>query len=110
MRFERELEVAVDLARRAGAGLLSRRARAALDVRHKAGGEIVTAADLEADALIRAGLSAAFPDDEVVTEEAPPGRGRRSAARLWVVDPIDATRDYARGGDEFVVSIGLVQD
>jgi myo-inositol-1(or 4)-monophosphatase len=109
MPFERELETAAELARRAGEVLLARRG-GALDVQHKAGGEIVTAADLEADAVIRAGLAEAFPDDEVVTEETPPGHGRRSAPRLWVVDPIDATRDYARGGDEFSVSIGLTQD
>jgi myo-inositol-1(or 4)-monophosphatase len=104
--LSRELDVAAALAREAGALLLDLRGRP-LDVRHKAGGEIVTAADLAADAHIRAGLARAFPGDALVSEEATAREDRAAQRRLWIVDPIDATRDYARGGDEFVVSIGL---
>jgi myo-inositol-1(or 4)-monophosphatase len=105
--FARELEVASRLARDAGALLLRLRGDG-LQVSHKADGEIVTAADLEADALIRAGLTEAFPDDALVSEESATGGDRLAAGgRVWIVDPIDATRDYAAGGDEFSVSIGL---
>jgi myo-inositol-1(or 4)-monophosphatase len=104
--FSRELEVASRLARDAGALLM--RLRGVAEVSHKADGEIVTAADLASDALIRAGLEMAFPEDALVSEESPTGGDRQAVGgRVWIVDPIDATRDYAAGGDEFSVSIGL---
>ncbi|MFL5264704.1 MAG: inositol monophosphatase family protein [Anaeromyxobacteraceae bacterium] len=106
MNLTRELAVASRLAREAGDLLM--RLRGVAEVSHKHDGEIVTAADLESDRLIRAGLVEAFPDDALVSEEAPTGGDRLAeGGRAWIVDPIDATRDYASGGDEFSVSIGL---
>jgi myo-inositol-1(or 4)-monophosphatase len=101
-----ELEVAARLAYEAGA-LLLRLRHGGLDVRHKDGGEIVTSADLAADAMIRAGLAAAFPGDALVSEEAPAAGERLASPRVWIVDPVDATREFAAGGDAFAVSIGL---
>jgi myo-inositol-1(or 4)-monophosphatase len=102
----RELEVAADLAYQAGA-LLLRLRDGGLDVRHKDGGEIVTSADLAADAIIRAGLAAAFPGDALVSEETATAGDRLASRRVWIVDPVDATREFAAGGDAFAVSIGL---
>jgi myo-inositol-1(or 4)-monophosphatase len=104
-----ELSVAEDLARRAGRIALDHRARgvAKLD---KGGGQLVTAADLEIDAFLREELARAFPGDSVVSEEAPSPAGRTAAHRLWIVDPIDSTSDFAAGGDEFSISIGLAVD
>ena len=107
--LERELDAAVRLAVRAGA-VLRRRRGPDLPTSQKANGEIVTAADHEADALIRAGLSAEFPDDAIYSEESEDSPARLAARRTWIVDPIDATSDYASGGDEHCVSIGLAID
>jgi fructose-1,6-bisphosphatase/inositol monophosphatase family enzyme/glutathione synthase/RimK-type ligase-like ATP-grasp enzyme len=104
--IERELGVAVQLALEAGAVLRSHRA-GPLAVSHKPGGEPVTPADLEADRLIRDGLAAAFPGDAVFSEETPDSPARLAHDRVWIVDPLDATSDYAAGGDEHCVSIGL---
>jgi myo-inositol-1(or 4)-monophosphatase len=98
--------VASELASRAGAVLLRHR-EAGVVSGEKAGGELVTAADLEADALIRAGLARAFPDDAVLSEEAADSPRRLSSSRTWIVDPIDGTEDYASGGAEHGISIGL---
>jgi myo-inositol-1(or 4)-monophosphatase len=103
---ERELHIAEALARRAGRLVLEHRARG-VEVGAKAAGQLVTAADLAADALLREGLASAFPGDAILSEEAPSPPGRASARRLWIVDPIDATSDFVGGGDEFAVSIGL---
>jgi myo-inositol-1(or 4)-monophosphatase len=73
----------------------------------KAGGELVTAADLEADAVLRSGLAAAYPADGLLSEETPPEPGAATSGRLWIIDPIDGTSDYAAGGDEHAISIGL---
>jgi myo-inositol-1(or 4)-monophosphatase len=104
-----ELDVAQRLARHAGDAV--RRCRARGFTRDRKGtGELVTAADLEADAIICEGLRRAFPDDAVLSEEAPDSGRRLSRRRVWIVDPLDGTRDFARGGDEHAVSIGLAID
>jgi myo-inositol-1(or 4)-monophosphatase len=94
------------LALEAGA-VLRRHRTGPLEVRRKASGEVVTAADLEADACIRAGLAAAFPADAVFSEEAEDTPARLASDRVWIVDPLDSTSNFTEGGDEYSVSIGL---
>lgn len=78
-------------------------------VEHKAGGEgPVTLADHRADAVIRHGLAAAFPGDAVLSEETPDDLRRLSHHRLWLVDPLDGTRQFVERVGEFAVMIGLV--
>jgi 3'(2'), 5'-bisphosphate nucleotidase len=103
-----ELEVAIDLARAAGAEVVKLRDSGALDVEMKAGNEPVTIADRAASTLIVAGLAARFPADPVISEELPPAPGALGSPRLWLVDPIDGTKDFIRGSDGFSVMIGLV--
>ena len=104
--LDRELETARGLALAAGAILLRHRA-GAVAVAHKARGEVVTAADVESDAAIRSGITAAFPDDVVFSEEALDPPGREARPRLWIVDPLDGTSTFIAGGDAYAVSIGL---
>jgi 3'(2'), 5'-bisphosphate nucleotidase len=78
-----------------------------LDVQSKPGNEPVTAADHAASALIVARLRAAFPDDVILSEEVPDDRSRLGRDRVWMVDPIDGTRDFIMGFEGFVVMIGL---
>ena len=106
MPLAREAAVATDLARRAGAVVLHYR-HPDLEVSHKALGEPVTRADREANDLIVAGLRAAFPADAVLSEESAAVGEYRTAARAWMVDPLDGTRDYVRGLPGFAVMIGL---
>jgi 3'(2'), 5'-bisphosphate nucleotidase len=102
----RELAVALDLARRAGVDVVRMR-QGELGVELKPGDEPVTLADRHASALIVAGLTAAFPDDVVISEELADDARRLTARRVWYVDPIDGTKDFIRGGDGFAVMIGL---
>jgi 3'(2'), 5'-bisphosphate nucleotidase len=104
--LDRETAVAVDLARRAGAIVLRHRAPG-IQVEHKAHDEPVTRADRESNELILAGLRAAFPDDAILSEESAAIGEWRTAARTWMVDPLDGTRDYVRGLPGFAVMIGL---
>jgi hypothetical protein len=110
--YDREIEIASQLARAAGALAVAIRDRgpAALGVEHKAGDEPVTVADRAASDLIVAGLAAAFPDD--VRRQRGVGRrpGAAGASRVWFVDPIDGTKDFIRGTDGFAVMIGLCVD
>jgi 3'(2'), 5'-bisphosphate nucleotidase len=109
MQFERELTVAIDLARRAGAAILGFYGDGA-DVEWKVGNEPVTDADKAANALIVEHLAIEFPDDGILAEETPDTKGRLSHERLWVVDPMDGTKEFIKRNGEFSVMIGLAID
>jgi 3'(2'), 5'-bisphosphate nucleotidase len=105
--WQRELEIAERLARQAGA-VIRRYHGTDVAVDKKAGNEPVTRADREASELIVGGLSLAFPDDVVISEEAPDDPRRLDPeARVWFVDPLDGTADFIRGRAGFAVMIGL---
>jgi 3'(2'), 5'-bisphosphate nucleotidase len=105
--LEHELSLAIVLARRAGA--LTRGLHASgIPVEHKPGDEPVTQADRDANALIVAALAAAFPGDGLLSEELPDDGSRLAAARVWMVDPLDGTKDFIRGDSGFATMIGLV--
>ncbi len=102
--------LATELATQAGAAILQVR-RNGFDVLRKADRSVVTAADHAAEAIIVAGLRAATPDIPVIAEEeVAAGRITAPSAQFWLVDPLDGTRDFAGGSDDFAVNIGLVRD
>jgi 3'(2'), 5'-bisphosphate nucleotidase len=103
----RELEVAKRLAQEAGAHVLALR-RAGVAVDQKQDASPVTQADREADALIVDGLRSAFPTYGVLSEEAPDDGSRRTRERVWMIDPIDGTKDFIRGDAGFACMIGLL--
>lgn len=94
MAWEREIEVCRELARRAGELALEHAARG-VEREDKSDDSPVTVADRECERLIVSGLRAAFPDDGILGEEGASDAGR--SGRLWLVDPIDGTRDFLRG-------------
>jgi 3'(2'), 5'-bisphosphate nucleotidase len=79
-------------------------------VTYKAGGEPVTEADLAANVLIVNRLAQEFPGDAILSEELPDDGSRLQRPRVWMVDPIDGTRDFIRGKPGYVVMIGLCLD
>jgi 3'(2'), 5'-bisphosphate nucleotidase len=101
-----ELEVALELAREAGAEVVRIRGDGQLAVELNPGDEPVTIADRRASEMIVAGL-ARF-GDPIISEESPVPSGAMAAPRHWFVDPIDGTKDFIRGSDGFSVMIGLV--
>jgi 3'(2'), 5'-bisphosphate nucleotidase len=107
--YEREVETAAAIAREASdlvRGYHGKR----LTVEIKGDDEPVTEADHAANALIVARLEAAFPEDVILSEEIPDSGERLGRSRVWMVDPIDGTRDFVRGDSGFVVMIGLAVD
>ena len=104
------LNLAAELAERAGAEILAIRRRG-FQVERKQDHSVVTEADRAAEAIIVAGLRGALPDCVVVAEEeAASGRVEAAAPAFWLVDPLDGTREFTNGGDDFAVNIGLVRD
>ena len=69
---------------------------------------LVTNADHEADRIIREGLRHAFPDHAILTEESGLD-GSPSAEFMWVVDPLDGTRAFAKGVPGYSVMVGLLK-
>ncbi|QDH70801.1 3'(2'),5'-bisphosphate nucleotidase CysQ [Marilutibacter alkalisoli] len=81
-------------------------------VQHKDDRSPLTAADLAAHRCILAGLEALTPDIPVLSEESAhevATAERRSWTRLWVVDPLDGTREFIKRNGEFTVNIALVE-
>ncbi len=74
----------------------------------KRGGDPVTEADQTIDAMLREMLPR--HDEGWLSEETVDDTRRLSASRVWVVDPVDGTREFVDGIPEFCVSIGLVED
>ena len=97
-----DVDLARSIAEEAGALLLAIRDRGT--ERGKALGD---AGDREANALILDRLRAARPDDFILSEESIDDTARCAAERVWIVDPLDGTRDYAEGLDDWAVHIGL---
>ncbi len=104
-----ELAFARGLALAAGA-VVMRRFEGRYDVADK-GGQPVTDADREANALIVDALAERWPEDAILAEESPVTSDRwRSADRCWVIDPLDGTSDFVKGREGFAVMIGLLVD
>ena len=79
-------------------------------VEHKADSSPVTEADLAANEVIVAGLTALTPDWPVLSEEGdpPPFAVRQQWQRYWLVDPLDGTREFIKGNGEFTINIALI--
>ena len=87
-----------------------RRAREGFRTWEKVPGSPVCDVDLEIDALVRERLNALDPAIGWLSEETADDPARLALGRVWVVDPIDGTRDYVRGRTGWSVSIALVED
>ncbi len=79
-------------------------------VQTKADESPVTKADLAADEVIYAGLRAAMPDIQIVTEEMATSHGGDRAAQFILVDPLDGTKEFVKRGGDFTVNIALIEN
>jgi len=70
----------------------------------------LTEADLAAHTAIVRAIGATFPHDFVLSEENADTRVRGTSSRVWIVDPIDGTKEFIAGIPEYAVSIGLCVD
>jgi myo-inositol-1(or 4)-monophosphatase len=114
-RSAEELEFAIALAARAGEILMDRYERLER-IDYKSARDVVTEADHISEELIIESILAYHPADAILAEESgehhaiageAPTSGR---GRVWVIDPLDGTVNYANGIPFFCVSIGLVVD
>jgi len=97
--------IAGALARGAGELLLRVRADAGPDRLGSAG--LKDEGDRRAQEFLARELSARFPGDAVLSEEAADSDGRLTADRVWIIDPLDGTREFSEGRHDWAVHVAL---
>ena len=102
---ETDEQLAERLATEAGAILLDLRARG--DLEGKALGK---AGDEQANAMLCREIRAARPADALLSEEEKDNVARCGQSRVWIVDPLDGTREYGEGRDDWAVHVALAVD
>ncbi len=106
IELQSRLEAALRLAAEAGAlALRLRPAPGAASASLKGVQDWLTEADGAVESFLSGALARLFPEDGFQGEETGKGRAGR---RMWVVDPIDGTSNYARGGTRWCISVGLI--
>jgi 3'(2'), 5'-bisphosphate nucleotidase len=105
------LDATVSLTRRVGSLLAGMQSSDGLNAQSKLDGSPVTRADRAAHDMLVGALPEIAPLP-VVSEESGPEESaeRLRCARVWIVDPLDGTRDYLRGSSEFTVNVALVEN
>jgi myo-inositol-1(or 4)-monophosphatase len=106
----RELALARKAARVAGEILRGYWKRAGLKVGSKGHDNPVTQADLEADSALKKLLRDPFPAYGWLSEETADNDDRLTCRRVWIVDPLDGTKEFINGIPEFSVAIALIED
>jgi myo-inositol-1(or 4)-monophosphatase len=106
----RELALAKKAARAAGEILRGYWRRGGYEIGSKGHDNPVTAADLEADRAIKKLLRDPFPAYGWLSEETADNDDRLKCRRVWIVDPLDGTKEFIKGIAEFAVAIALVED
>lgn len=102
---ESDARLAERLATEAGRILLDLRLRG--DLEGKALGQ---AGDEAANAMLCRELRGARPDDAILSEEEKDSAARLSNRRVWIVDPLDGTREYGEGRTDWAVHVALAID
>jgi len=98
------VETAVSLAQ--GAAELLRGMQGSQElVEQKDRGDFSTSADIAAEKLIIEGIRAKYPSHAILSEEI--GRSDNNSEYLWIIDPLDGTKEYARGSSDFNVLIAI---
>ncbi len=107
MSFDPDAALAGEIAGAAGSLLLDLRAQAAAGAEQQ-GAALGAAGDLRANELILGRLADARPGDAVLSEESADDPARLDTERVWIVDPLDGTREYAMPGrDDWAVHVAL---
>lgn len=101
------LEVALTMCRDAGRVLMEHFAAREGTARVKGRGNVVTEADVAAERLIIERLREEFPEHAILAEESGAETRAEDTPWLWVVDPLDGTRNFSRGIPHFAVNVAL---
>ena len=103
--IQRDLAFAIEAARAAGERSLAVRAtgRWSEDA-------LADVADQGADGFLQGIVRGRYPDDGILSEETADTRSRLSKSRVWIIDPLDGTREYSQLRDDWAVHVALTID
>lgn len=105
--FEKELQVALEAAKKCVPLILEIYNSDNIGLEIKDDNSPVTKADKASDKIIRKCLKEAFPSYALLTEESEDDKTRLTNDFVWIVDPIDGTKEFVAHSDEFTINIGL---
>ena len=108
--LRRELALARKAARAAGNILRAHWRRGGYQISSKGKDNPVTQADLEADRALKRLLHDPFPEYGWLSEETADSEARLHCQRVWIVDPLDGTKEFIQGIPEFCVAVALVEE
>src|SRR5688572_33494846 len=97
--FLQELDKASRIARAAGKAAMRHYGQPAPS--RKADASPVTRADYASNEVILQGLGEAFPEDAILSEESEDSRARLHSRRVWIIDPLDGTKEFLAQNGEF---------
>ena len=106
---QQRLEWLAGVMRQAGQIILKYYAEKA-EVNWKAPSDPVTSADHASNDFLVECISKAFPEEAVLSEESIDDRSRLKKSRVWMIDPLDGTKEFIARNGEFSVMVGLVED
>ena len=109
LKIEDDLEIALKASKKAG-DIIMKYYKHDYEINEKGYHNPVTTADKEADSFLKNTLLDARPDYGWLSEETIDSTSRLSKERVWIVDPLDGTKEFIEGVSQFVVSVGLVQN
>jgi myo-inositol-1(or 4)-monophosphatase len=107
-KYDDELNTALRAAQEAGS-IIRALFKGKFDVHEKSKNNPVTSADIAANHKIREIIQGKFPDDGWLSEEDKDDARRLQSSRVWIVDPIDGTKEFIEGVPQFAISIGFVE-
>ena len=107
--FKQELEKVKRAAREAGEAIISIAEKHYKTAASQADRSVVTKADIEADKILQSYLRDGFADYGWLSEETRDDANRFQCDRVWIVDPMDGTREFVMKVPEFVVSVALAE-
>ena len=104
-----DLKLAIDASLNAGE-IIMKYYRDDYEIKEKGYHNPVTTADNEADSFLKSELTNARPDYGWLSEETVDSEDRLGKERVWIVAPLDGTKEFIEGGPQFVVSVALVEN
>ncbi len=108
MGYEKEIKTALEAARAAGRYLLENQGKIVIKKQRENIKDYSTEQDLGSDKIISGIIKREFPNDMILSEEGE--QETKLPSRMWIIDPLDGTRNYANGLPYYCVSIALFQD
>lgn len=108
--YTKELELAMKVARGAGEIIQSIYELDDLGIEIKSDESPVTLADKKANDYILKELKEHYPGYAILSEESEDDKSRLSAEYIWIIDPLDGTKEFIKRNDEFTINIALVKE